>query len=172
MSGTDPATAVAYLGLGANLGDAVSALRAALVRIEALPTTRLLRASRRYRTPAWGVTDQPDFVNAVAAVETALAPRELLDALLAIERDFGRTRAADGSDRWGPRSLDLDILLYADRRLDQPGLHVPHPQLHRRAFVLVPLLEIAPELVVPGQGAVRDLVAAVDGGGIEALVDH
>jgi len=164
-----PMAVCAHVGLGANLGDAAATLRRALQALEALPQTRLRRASRLYRTPAWGVTDQPDFVNAVAGIETALSPRALLDALLGMERAFGRVRAADGSDRWGPRSLDLDILLYADARIDVPGLQLPHPQMHRRAFVLVPLLEIAPALSIPGIGPAAPLLAGLDDGGIVAL---
>ena len=103
----------AAIGLGANLGDAAATLREAIAALARLPATELLRASRLYRTPAWGRTEQPDFINAVALVETALPPRELLDALLVVERSFGRVRL-DG-ERWGPRTLDLDLLLYGDR---------------------------------------------------------
>ncbi len=152
---------VAYVGLGANLGDAAATLRAAFERLDTLPQTRLIAASRLYRTPAWGVRDQPDFVNAVAQLRTSLSADALLSSLLAIEREYGRRRAADGSDRWGPRSLDLDVLLYGDARIDEAGLHVPHPQMHRRAFVLWPLREIAPDAVVPGLGTVRELAAAL-----------
>lgn len=164
---TSPVTA--WIGLGANLGDAAATLREALLRLDALPVTTLQRASRLYRTPAWGVTDQPDFVNAAARIETGLSARGLLDALLAMERDFGRVRAVDGRDRWGPRSLDLDILIYAELRIDAPGLQLPHPQMHRRAFVLVPLLEIAPQLDIPGYGPAAPLLHGLDDGGIAAL---
>ncbi len=152
---------VAYVGLGANLGDAAQTLRAAFERLDTLPQTRLIMASRLYRTPAWGVLDQPDFVNAVAQLRTSLPADALLLALLAIERDYGRQRAADGSDRWGPRRLDLDVLLYGDACIDEVGLRVPHPQMHRRSFVLWPLREIAPDAFVPGHGRVRDLAAAL-----------
>src|SRR5690606_21690034 len=155
----------ACVGLGGNIGDVAAALRAALAALDALPGTRLLRASRFYRTPAWGVAAQPDFINAAAVVETTLAPRVLLEALLAIERDHGRERAADGS-RWGPRTLDLDLLLHGDAVIDEPGLVLPHPQLHARAFVLVPLAEVAPGAEVPGRGRVDALLAAVDASGI------
>lgn len=151
----------AYVGLGANLGDAAATLKAALERLGGLPQTQLRTASRLYRTPAWGLRDQPDFVNAVAIVRTGLPAPELLRALLAIERDFGRQRAADGSDRWGPRSLDLDLLLYGDAVIDMPGLQVPHPQLHCRAFVLVPLCAMTPELEIPGLGWANDLLEAL-----------
>jgi 2-amino-4-hydroxy-6-hydroxymethyldihydropteridine diphosphokinase len=159
----------ACIGLGANLGDAAAAVQGALQALDALPETRLLRASRLYRTPAWGKTDQPAFVNAAAVLETGLDARALLDAMLAIERDFGRDRAADGSDRWGARTLDLDLLLYGDQVIDEAGLHVPHPHLHERAFALVPLVEIAPDLVIPGRGRASDLVAAMVTGDIQAL---
>jgi 2-amino-4-hydroxy-6-hydroxymethyldihydropteridine diphosphokinase len=159
----------AYVGLGANLGDAPATLRAAFAELDRLPGTRCSGASRLYRTPAWGVTDQPDFINAVAALDTTLAPQALLDALLAVERSFGRTRLADGSDRWGPRTLDLDILLHGDARIDAPGLHVPHPRLHERAFALVPLVELAPALVIPGVGPAAEALARLGETRIDAL---
>ena len=158
---------LAAIGLGANLGDAAATLREAIAELARLPQTGLLRASRLYRTPAWGVTEQPDFINAVAAVETALSPRDLLDALLAIERSFGRTRL--GGERWGPRTLDLDLLLYGDAVIDEPGLRVPHPHLHERAFALLPLAEIAPEATIPGIGNVAEIAAGMAADGIEAL---
>ena len=127
----------------------------------------MLRASRLYRTPAWGRTEQPDFINAVVLVETAVPARELLDALLAIERDFGRVRV-DG-ERWGPRTLDLDLLRFGDAVIDEPGLRVPHPHRHERAFALLPLVEIAPQLVIPGIGNVAAIAADMAADGIEAL---
>lgn len=160
---------VACIGLGGNLGDVRATLPAALASINRLPRTRLLRASRLYRTPAWGLREQPDFLNAAATVETGLAAQALLAGLLGIERDFGRTRAADGGDRWGPRTLDLDLLLYGDARIDEPGLRVPHPHLHERAFALVPLAEIAADAAIPGIGSVREALAALDAGGVEAI---
>jgi 2-amino-4-hydroxy-6-hydroxymethyldihydropteridine diphosphokinase len=160
---------VACIGLGGNLGDAATTLRAAQERLGGLPGTRLLRASRLYRTPAWGKTQQPDFINAAVLLETLLPARELLTGLLAIEREFGRTRAADGSDRWGARTLDLDLLLYGDARINQPGLRVPHPHLHERAFALLPLVEIAPDAVIPGHGLASDALATVATDDIEAL---
>jgi 2-amino-4-hydroxy-6-hydroxymethyldihydropteridine diphosphokinase len=146
----------AYVGLGGNVGLAEDTLRSAVSAFDALPSTRLVRASRLYRTPAWGRVEQPDFVNAVAAIETTLAPRALLDGLLGIERAHGRERN-DEAQRWGPRTLDLDLLLYGENEIDEPGLRVPHPHLHERAFVLVPLCEIAPEVVIPGHGVVSDV---------------
>ena len=155
----------ACIGLGGNIGDVDAALRAALAALDALPGTRVLCASRFYRTPAWGVEAQPDFTNAVAVLDTALPARALLDALLDIARAHGRERAADGS-RWGPRTLDLDLLLYGESVIDEPGLVVPHPQLHARAFVLVPLAEIAPDAMVPGRGRVASLLASLETDGI------
>lgn len=158
-----------FIGLGGNLGDVPATLHDALAVLGGLPCTVLLRASRLYLTPAWGITAQPDFVNAVAMVDTALPPQTLLDNLLRIERDAGRDRRADGSDRWGPRTLDLDLLLYGERVIDTPALTVPHPHLHERAFVLVPLLEIAPDLRIPGRGAAADALAAMASGDIQTL---
>ena len=149
----------ACIGLGGNIGDVRAALRAALAALDALPGTRLLRASRVYLTPPWGREDQPGFLNAAAVLETGLAPAALLEALLAIERAHGRERTSYGS-RWGPRTLDLDLLLHGDAVVDAPGLVLPHPQMHARAFVLVPLAEIAPDAEVPGRGRVADLLAA------------
>ena len=163
------AATIAFIGLGGNLGDAAASLREAFIALAGLPDTRLLRASRLYQTPAWGVTTQPDFINAVAMIDTALAPAALLEHLLRIERDAGRHRLADGSDRWGPRTLDLDLLLYGDEVIATPALTVPHPHLHERAFVLVPLLEIAPDICIPGRGAAAEALAAMASGDIQAL---
>lgn len=160
---------VAAVGLGGNVGDSARILVQAFAALAELPETRLLAASALYRTPAWGLEAQADFINAVAALETRLAPGALLEALLRIERDFGRVRAADGSDRWGPRTLDLDLLLYGDAVIDAPGLRVPHPQLHERAFALVPLLEVLPETDIPGVGPARDALAKVDATGVMPL---
>ncbi|MBD9367689.1 2-amino-4-hydroxy-6-hydroxymethyldihydropteridine diphosphokinase [Xanthomonas sp. XNM01] len=167
---TGPATGGAVracVGLGANLGDAADSVRAAAAALDALPRTRLLALSRLYRTPAWGREDQPDFINAAACVETTLAPSALLQALLEIELAFGRQR--DPGDRWGPRTLDLDLLLYGDQVLDLPGLEVPHPRLHERAFALVPLAEIAADAVVPGHGTVHDVLGRIETGAIVPL---
>ena len=159
----------AAIGLGANLGDAAGSVRAAMDALAGLPATTLQAASRFYRTPAWGVTAQPDFINAVALVETTLSPRDLLDALLAIERSFGRTRL-DG-ERWGPRTLDLDILLFGNRLLSEERLTVPHYHMHARAFVLYPLAEIAPpDLQLPDGRSLEQLLAACPFEGLERLV--
>lgn len=157
----------AFVGLGANLGDPPAAIERAIVALDALPGTRVSARSRLYRTPAWGLTDQPDFINAVARVSTRLVPQALLEALLGVEREAGRRRG-DGP-QWGPRVLDLDLLLYGDAELDLPGLRVPHPRLHERAFALVPLAEIAPDAWIPGHGVAAGLVAAMEPADIEAL---
>ena len=160
----------ACIGLGGNLGDPVRALRAAFRALAALPDSRLLATSRLYRTPAWGRTDQPDYVNAAALLETSLAPQALLAQLLAIERAAGRLRDDEAAaTRWGPRMLDLDLLLYADAAIDQPGLRVPHPHLHERAFALVPLAEIAAGEPFPGHGSVGEALRHVDAAGVEPI---
>lgn len=159
--------AIAFVGLGGNLGDAVATLRAAVHALAGLPETRLLQASSLYRTPAWGLEQQADFINSVAMLETRLDPRALLEALLAVERDFGRQREA--ASRWGPRTLDLDLLLYGESVIAEPGLHVPHQHLHERAFALVPLLEIAPDILIPEQGRARDALSRLDISAIESL---
>jgi 2-amino-4-hydroxy-6-hydroxymethyldihydropteridine diphosphokinase len=156
------------IGLGGNLGDVAEAIEHAFNAFNGLPGTRLLRRSRLYRTPAWGMTTQPDFINAAAELSTTLTPDALLAELLRIERAAGRDRETR-SERWGPRVLDLDLLLYGDTTIAHPGLCIPHPHMHERAFVLVPLAEIAPDAFVPGRGRVGALLAMVDAQGIEAL---
>ncbi len=155
----------AVVGLGANLGDPAGQLRGALDALAATPGVGGLVASGFYRTPPWGPLPQPAFVNAVARFDCSLAPRALLDRLLGIERAAGRIRDL----RWGPRRLDLDLLAFGDLIIEEPGLAVPHPRAHERAFVLVPLAEIAPDLVLPGRGRVVDLLAGVDRSGVERL---
>ncbi|HEY5803095.1 MAG TPA: 2-amino-4-hydroxy-6-hydroxymethyldihydropteridine diphosphokinase [Lysobacter sp.] len=167
--GREQLEVTAFVGLGSNLGDGVATLRAAIAALGALDGSRLLRASSLYRTPAWGVTAQPDFINAVAMLATRHTPQQLLADLLAIERDAGRERQADGSDRWGPRTLDLDLLLFGDAEVSEPGLRVPHPHLHERAFALVPLLEIAPDVVIPGVGPAHAALAKMEPGELEAV---
>ena len=155
----------AWVGLGGNVGDAVATMRAAIEALGSFPRTRLLRASRLYRTPAWGLEAQPDFVNAVALLETSLGARDLLDRMLDIERAFGRERR----ERWGPRVLDLDLLLYGDDVIDEPGLHVPHPHLHERAFALLPLLDVTPEAAIPRHGLAREALSVLACEGIQAV---
>lgn len=150
---------IAYVGLGSNLHEPVQQLRNALTALTGMAGTRVLRHSRLYRSSPWGVVDQPEFVNAVAEIETTLAARGVLTGLLAIERSLGRER--DGS-RWGPRVIDLDLLLYGTQHIREPGLEVPHPRMAERAFVLVPLAELNPQLDVPGCGLVANLLANID----------
>jgi 2-amino-4-hydroxy-6-hydroxymethyldihydropteridine diphosphokinase len=156
----------AYVALGSNLGDSQQQLTDAIQALAALPHTRLLARSHLYRTPPWGVRDQPDFLNAVVVLETPLSPHDLLDALLDIERAAGRERSGE---RWGPRTLDLDLLHVAGRTVDDERLTLPHPHIAERAFVLLPLNELAPDLEIPGQGRVADLLRAVDTQGCELL---
>jgi 2-amino-4-hydroxy-6-hydroxymethyldihydropteridine diphosphokinase len=158
---------IAFVGLGANLGDAAATVRDALRELDGIAQTRLLRASGLYRSRAWGMQAQPDFINAVAMLESRLPARALLDELLAIERAHGRERAAEV--RWGPRTLDLDLLLHGEAVIDEPGLRVPHPHLHERAFALLPLVAIAPDAVIPGLGLARDIAAVMADDGIQAL---
>lgn len=158
---------IAYVGLGANLGDAAATVLAAAQRLAALPDSQWRGLSRLYRTPAWGVEAQPDFINAVAAVSTSMPAPALLERLLQIEREFGRDRSRE--QRWGPRTLDLDLLLYGDRVLDVPGLQLPHPRLHERAFALVPLLDLDADAWIPGQGHARDAVSVLDRSNIQPL---
>jgi 2-amino-4-hydroxy-6-hydroxymethyldihydropteridine diphosphokinase len=153
----------ALLGLGGNLGDPAAAIEAALARFDAAGV-RVTRRSHLYRTAPWGVTDQPDFLNLCAAAETALAPHALLSLAQRIEAELGRTPGA----RWGPRVIDIDILTYGDAVVDEPDLKIPHPRMTERAFVLVPLAEIAPEAVIRGR-SVRAWSAMADRSGIERL---
>lgn len=155
----------AYIALGANLRRPDEQVRAALEELAMLRDTRLMAVSSLYRSAAVGYLDQPDFVNAVAFVETALSPRNLLDALLEIESRYGRVREFPNA----PRTLDLDIVLYGDGEVDEPGLRIPHPRMHERAFVIIPLAEIAPDAPVPGRGRVRDLIPGVDAGSVTKI---
>jgi len=155
----------AGIGLGSNIGDKAGNIDRALAALDAIPGIRVTARSRYYRTAPWGVTDQDWFVNACALVETTLSPRALLDACLAIEAELGRKRL----ERWGPRLIDLDILFFGEETIDQPGLTVPHPHLLERAFVLVPLADIAPEARI-GETRVIDALAKVDATGIQPLL--
>lgn len=156
---------LAFVALGANLADPVVQVRAALEALTRLPDSRLLRASSLYRTAPVGIHGQPDFINAVAVLETSLPPHALLSALFEIEERFGRRR----DFRHAPRTLDLDLLLYGDETLDTPELHLPHPRMHLRAFVLAPLLEIAPDCAIPGRGSAAAWLPAVRMQAIEKL---
>jgi 2-amino-4-hydroxy-6-hydroxymethyldihydropteridine diphosphokinase len=153
---------VAALGLGGNVGDVAGAFIDALLRVAAAPGVTLIAFSSVYRTPPWGKRDQPDFLNMAALVETTLAARALLALCLAAERALGRRRR----ERWGPRTIDIDILTYGDEAIDEFELQVPHPRLNERAFALAPLAEIAPALRFGGRAA-ADWLAAVNCAGIE-----
>jgi 2-amino-4-hydroxy-6-hydroxymethyldihydropteridine diphosphokinase len=163
-----PPIVTVFVALGGNIGDPPAQIRSALRALAALPDTRLVRQSSLYRNPPAGGLDQPEFVNAVAQIETRIGPRELLDRLLEIERAHGRERDYPNA----PRTLDLDILLYGGRVVHEPGLAIPHPRMPERAFVLVPLAEIAPDIEVPGRGRVADLLGAVDASGMIRLADR
>jgi 2-amino-4-hydroxy-6-hydroxymethyldihydropteridine diphosphokinase len=146
----------AYVGLGANIGEPRRQLERAIEALRKLPETDLVRISGIYKSAPLGYLDQPDFLNAVAQLDTQLPAEQLLDGLQEIERKQGRERPFAGA----PRTLDLDLLLYGDRVQATPRLTLPHPRMHERAFVLEPLAEIAPEAAIPGRGKVRDLLAA------------
>ena len=158
--------AEAFVALGGNVGDVRSTFRRAIALLCDGSAVRLTARSSDYRTPPWGVTDQPTFVNAVIGMTTSLSPHELLARAEQCERALGRDRTHER--RWGPRSIDIDLLAYDDLVLNDPHLILPHPRLFERAFVLVPLAEIAPERVIAGVG-VRDALERVDTSGIEKL---
>ena len=147
---------IATIGLGANLNDPAAQVEYALAELDRLPGTRLIARSSLYASAPVGYVDQPDFINAVAQVETSLAPRALLDALLDLEHRHGRER----SFRNAPRTLDLDLLLYGQAHFHEDALTLPHPRMTARAFVLLPLHEIAPDIHIPGHGAAADWLAA------------
>jgi len=149
----------AYVGLGANLGERETTLRRAIELLDAEQDVSVVAVSVFRETDPVGVTEQPSFLNGAVSVDTTLAPHELLDALLRVERHLGRVR--DGT-RWGPRAIDLDLLLYGDQTVDEPGLRVPHPHLVERRFALEPLVELDPDVRVPGAGKVSDVLAALD----------
>lgn len=155
----------ACIALGANIGEPLRQVEAGFAALAALPGTRLIAKSPLYRSAPVGYADQPDFINAVAVIETTLAPLVLLDALLGIERAHGRVREFANA----PRTLDLDIVLYGDTVMHDAGLTIPHARMLDRAFVMVPLAEVAPDARVPGHGLVRDLAARVDAASVAQL---
>lgn len=161
MSGTQ---ARAFLALGSNIGDKTGHIRRAVAAIAALPGTRVTARSALYRTPPWGKTDQDWFANAAIAVETTLGPEALLEACLAIEAELGRVRR----ERWGPRVIDIDLLTHGETRISTDRLTLPHPAMAERAFVLVPLGEIAPDFALDGQ-PIATLLARLDRQGIEPI---
>ena len=158
--------ATVFVALGSNLGQPVMHVQKALRDINDLPETELSMVSSLYETAPVGRTDQPLFVNAVARVSTLLSPHDFLARLHAIEAQHGRKRSSASAEKNAPRTLDLDILLFDRLEINDPGLTIPHPRMHERAFVLVPLTEIAPLIVIPGKGAAKDLLEALDKAGV------
>ncbi|MGE0856118.1 MAG: 2-amino-4-hydroxy-6-hydroxymethyldihydropteridine diphosphokinase [Hyphomicrobiaceae bacterium] len=154
----------AYLSLGGNIGEPEQAMGAALRALDAEPAIEVTAVSSLYRTPPWGKTDQPDFLNCAAELTTTLSPRALIDTCLAAERALKRERL----ERWGPRVIDIDILTFGDVEIDEPGLQIPHPRMLERAFVLVPLAEIAPGMRLDGR-SVEERASAFAQTGIEKL---
>lgn len=160
-------THIAFIGLGSNLSDPRAQVLGAMQALAGLPRTRLLARSSLYRSAPVGYLDQPDFINAVVKLETELSPRALLDAMLALEHDNGRTREF----RNAPRTLDLDLLMYGSLQHHEHGLTVPHPQMQLRAFVLRPLLEIEPGCMIPGVGAAEEALRRCTGQDLEQVAD-
>jgi 2-amino-4-hydroxy-6-hydroxymethyldihydropteridine diphosphokinase len=150
----------AYVGVGANLGERRATIERAVEQLRAHDDVEVVALSTLRETEPWGPVAQPPFLNGVVAVETTLTARELLAILVGVEELLGRVRV----ERWGPRTIDLDLLLYGADVIDEPGLVVPHPRIHERRFVLEPLAELDPGLVVPGQGPVPDLLDALGDG--------
>jgi 2-amino-4-hydroxy-6-hydroxymethyldihydropteridine diphosphokinase len=157
-----PTWVPAYVGIGSNLGDSASRVRAAFEGLQAVPDTLLIARSRLYRTRPFGPVEQGDFINAVAGLLTQLSALQMLEAIRGIEHTAGRVRA----ERWGPRTLDLDLLVFGDQRIESPELTVPHPGVASRGFVLAPLHDIAPTLTVPGVGRVELLLRDLSDPGI------
>lgn len=151
----------AYVALGANLGEREATIRRALALLGDRPGVTVAGVSSLRETEPWGPVSQPRYVNGVAALDTSLDAQALLGVLLDVERELGRVRG----ERWGPRTIDLDLLLHGETVVDEPGLAVPHPRLHERSFVLEPLTELDPELTVPGRGRVSDLLARLHSAG-------
>jgi 2-amino-4-hydroxy-6-hydroxymethyldihydropteridine diphosphokinase len=151
----------AFLGLGSNLGDRLANLRRAVELLDATPEITVVRTSSVYETAPVGLP-QPDYLNAVAEVRTSLTARALLDAALEVERALGRVRA----ERWGPRTVDVDVLTYGDEHIEEPGLSVPHPRMHERAFVLIPLLELEPAPTLPGDRIIEQVRDVLDDPGV------
>ncbi|WBA18338.1 2-amino-4-hydroxy-6-hydroxymethyldihydropteridine diphosphokinase [Salinivibrio kushneri] len=158
-----------YIAIGSNLGDPVEKAKQAVAALKSLPQSHFVAASALYTSKPMGPADQPDYVNAVAALDTQLDPLTLLDATQAIELDYGRERKAE---RWGPRTLDLDILLYGNRVIDEPRLTVPHYGMKVREFVLYPLADIAPDLCLPDGSTLAACLTRVDRNGLTRISDH
>jgi 2-amino-4-hydroxy-6-hydroxymethyldihydropteridine diphosphokinase len=161
VSAATVAVVRAYVGLGANLGDREESIRRAVTLLGEADGVEVVSVSTLRETEPWGPVEQPPYLNGAVALETELGPRALLELLLDVERRLGRVRG----ERWGPRTIDLDLLLHGDSAVDEPGLTLPHPRLHERRFALEPLAELAPDAVVPGDGTVSELLAAFDDDG-------
>jgi 2-amino-4-hydroxy-6-hydroxymethyldihydropteridine diphosphokinase len=157
----------AWIGLGGNLGDTGALIRQALLQLDAASEITVRRRSGLYRSAPWGIENQPDFINAVAELETGLQPHQLLEILLQLESELGRQRIGR---RWGPRCIDLDLLTYDVLTLHTDSLELPHPRMHLRAFVLVPLLELEPGFDIPGVGKAVDCLAAIDENEVKSVV--
>jgi len=157
----------AYIGLGSNLEEPIQQVRTALKELDQIKLTRLVQHSSLYRSDPVGPAGQPDYINAVAEIKTRLKPRPLLQALQAIEQDHDRVRI----QRWGPRTLDLDLLIYADQQINEPDLIVPHIMIAERSFVLFPLAEIAPDIQIPGLAPMAELLKNSSGKGLSKLLD-
>lgn len=164
MPGPSDAPVRAFLGLGGNIGDPAAAMAAALRALYGDSRVEVVAVSSLYRTPPWGVTEQPDFLNAVAAIDARVGARALLEMCLEVEASLKRVRDI----RWGPRLIDIDILLFGEARIDEEGLHVPHPRMLERAFVMLPLAEIGADIIVGGR-PVAKWAQALDAAGIEKL---
>jgi 2-amino-4-hydroxy-6-hydroxymethyldihydropteridine diphosphokinase len=157
---------LSILGLGGNIGDSRKLIATAIAQLATNPEITVEAVSPLYLTPPWGKVDQPAFLNAAARIDTTLSPRALLEAVLDVERQLGRQRL----ERWGPRRIDIDILLYGDADMDEPGLHIPHPRLTERAFALVPLADVMPDAVIDGR-MVGVWVAESDRAGMQRLAE-
>lgn len=158
---------VAYIGLGSNLNDPKQQILHALSSLRKIPDAEVVRVSSLYRSKPLGPEDQPDYVNAAAMLETSMSAFKLLTQLHQIEQDSGRIR---DSQNWGPRIIDLDLLLFGDEKINEENLTVPHPEISNRNFVLYPLIEMTPDLTIPGQGAARDLLEQVAAEGLNKIV--
>ena len=169
MSDTQTTAIEAYIGIGSNLDGPVDQVRRAVDTLATIDGVSVTAVSSLYRNPPMGPVDQPDYVNAVAGLSTMLTPRALLARLQALEQAQGRVR--DKRHRWGPRVLDLDILTYDDRTIVEPGLHIPHPGISERNFVLFPLFEIAPMISIPGLGLISELVRDRDSSTLEKIAE-
>ena len=158
---------IAFIGLGSNLGDRVALIRESLSVLEHHHSIQMLRESSYYRTAAWGNTDQPDFVNSVAEISTTLTPEVLLQVLLETEKQLGRVRT---DCQWAPRHIDIDLLCCEELTLHTQELELPHPRMHMRAFVLVPLLELEPDISIPGRGSARSCLDKLDNQAVELIL--